>query len=202
MIPMQSLRKMVKWLFKSIIIFTVTHRELGGRYTIRWLESWLNECWFVAFALSLSTHRRASSDEKLPRPNFYYIQETGFSRHHGGPIEGPPIHHSTIVLRGLREVVNRYPIMPRNASLPDSWCKFFPSLGEQHFHSCAGSCEGSSRYVRHTNFVTASSKTKFIFKNIKAQLSSAFRVPLFRFIQTLKVPRTWNRHTFESMTRR
>ena len=37
----------------------------------------------------------------------------------------PPIHHNTIVLRGLSGTLNWGPIMPRAANLSDSWCEFF-----------------------------------------------------------------------------
>ena len=41
----------------------------------------------------------------------------------------PRVHHSTIVLRDLRGVLNRLPIMPRHASLSNSECEFLFGLG-------------------------------------------------------------------------
>ena len=38
-----------------------------------------------------------------------------------------PVHHSTIVLSGLRGTPNLAPIIPRNASLSDSLCEIFQS---------------------------------------------------------------------------
>jgi len=56
------------------------------------------------------------------------VREAGVSRHQGAPNRGhppwnPSDHHSTIVLRGSRAA----PMMPRDASLSDSRCKFFQS---------------------------------------------------------------------------
>ena len=48
------------------------------------------------------------------------VRETCVSQHYGGPIEGVPETHghlSTIVLKGLRRVLNWASIMPRDASL-------------------------------------------------------------------------------------
>ena len=53
--------------------------------------------------------------------------ETGVSRHHGGPIQGPwnpSDHHSIYGIRGSKGELNWSPLMPRNASLSDSWCGF------------------------------------------------------------------------------
>ena len=55
------------------------------------------------------------------------ILQTCFSRHHGGKLRTsliPLIHHSTIALKW---VLNWSPIMPRDASLSDSRCKFSQS---------------------------------------------------------------------------
>ena len=38
-----------------------------------------------------------------------------------------PAHHITIVLLGLKGALNFNPIMPRDASLSDSKCRFFQS---------------------------------------------------------------------------
>ena len=57
-----------------------------------------------------------------------HIQETRISRHHGSPISSPLSYwwvvlrpFNTIVLRGLRDAHNWTLIMPRDASLPDSY---------------------------------------------------------------------------------
>ena len=48
---------------------------------------------------------------------------------HEGPPKNLSDHHGTIVLRGLRWILNCSPIMPRDVSLSDSRCYFFePSL--------------------------------------------------------------------------
>ena len=47
------------------------------------------------------------------------VRENGVSRHHGGPIEGPPgtfVHHSTMLSRGLRRALICSPIIPRDTS--------------------------------------------------------------------------------------
>ena len=54
------------------------------------------------------------------------IRETGVFRHHLGPIEAP-VHHSTIVLGGLRKALNWYPIMLRYASTSDRQCEILLS---------------------------------------------------------------------------
>ena len=54
-------------------------------------------------------------------------------RHHGSPIVdislNPPVHHSSIVLRGLRGALNCSPIMTREARFWDSKCEFFFQSG-------------------------------------------------------------------------
>ena len=48
--------------------------------------------------------KRLPRQEKRHRQTLA-VRETGVSRHKGGPIKGPPetpVHHSTIILRGLR----------------------------------------------------------------------------------------------------
>ena len=62
-------------------------------------------------------------------PNITAVRETSVSRHHRGPIEGPPepprTSQHSIVLRGLRRALRCSPILPRDVSLSDSRCKFF-----------------------------------------------------------------------------
>ena len=58
------------------------------------------------------------------------VRETRVSRHHGVPIKGPlkpPIHLSTIILRGFKETLKWANIMPRDGSLSDSQCVIFQS---------------------------------------------------------------------------
>merc|ERR1719154_577119 len=55
------------------------------------------------------------------------VRETRIFRHHGGPIEGPlnpPVHHSTILLRDLREPLNGL-----------SLCWGVQTLGQVHVRS-------------------------------------------------------------------
>ena len=54
----------------------------------------------IQFSQCKKTIRQETVTDRLKA-----VRETGVSRHHGGPIEGPlkpPVHHSTIILRGLR----------------------------------------------------------------------------------------------------
>ena len=64
------------------------------------------------------------------------------SRHHRGKIKDPLNnldHHSTMELSGLRGTLNWSPIIPRDASLSDSWCNFtFPHFVHWMMHSLCG----------------------------------------------------------------
>ena len=57
------------------------------------------------------------------------VREAGVSRHDEGPIDGslwyPLDHHSTIVSRKLKGILNRSPIMPKNSSVLVCRCEFF-----------------------------------------------------------------------------
>ena len=51
------------------------------------------------------------------------VRETGVSRHHGTQLRTPmksTVHHSSIILRSLRESLDWAPIMPRDSRLSDS----------------------------------------------------------------------------------
>jgi len=52
--------------------------------------------------------------------------DTGVSRHHGGPVAGPPETPRASQHYGI-EGLKGSPIVPRGASLSDSRCKFFQS---------------------------------------------------------------------------
>ena len=44
--------------------------------------------------------------------------------HHGGT---PLVHHSTIILKGLKGTLNLTPMMPRDDNLSDIQCEIFQS---------------------------------------------------------------------------
>jgi len=79
-------------------------------------------------------------------------RETVVSRHHEDPIEGPQnshVHHSTIILRGLRGALNWFLII-WGVACPDSKCWFFPCGNLNVVEKCA---DTESIFFQHALFV-------------------------------------------------
>ena len=67
------------------------------------------------------------------------IRETGVYRHHGGPFQGPLKlfrHHSSMVLRGLREDLNCASIMPKDATAYVIFSSMAHAYDSANCHAC------------------------------------------------------------------
>ena len=121
--------------------------------------------------------------------------------HHGGLIEDPlkrPMHHSTTPLRCLSRTVNLSPIMPRDASVPDSQCMFLQS-GWQHYRHFPPQLHAKTpRKSWHRNYVPTSGiiyLRRLLAAKILAckESISAFANALFTVQKQIKNPhdKTW-----------
>ena len=90
------------------------------------------------------SHHALPVSKKQHRSDVQLSERLASLSNHGGQLRAP-VHHSTMVFRGLRGILNWAPSMSKDASLSDTECEFF----HWEFLQRSGVCTRGFSAFRH-----------------------------------------------------